>query len=135
LLIDRFSPDIYQVAFTFSLNIFDMQNRKMYFYGLNQNPPFEISPGKTPDWIRGKAILIDSELRNFITAMQLPLQSDQRFVFYLSGQSEEDDTLYERIFVPALTRNNFELQKSALWLDDRLPAHEQDQAFLLISVK
>ncbi len=134
LLIDRFSPDIYQVAFTFSLNVFDIRDKKMYFYGLNQNPPFEISPGKTPDWIKGKAILIDSELRNFITAMQIPLQPNQRFAFYLSAQSEEDN-LYERIFVPALTHNNFELQKSALWLDDRLPAEDSDQAFLLVSVK
>ena len=135
-LVDRFSPDIYQVAFTFSLNVFDLQNKRMYFYGLNQNPPFEISPGKTPDWIKGKAILIDSELRNFITAMQLPLQSNRRFVFYLTGQpSEENDSLYERVFVPALTKNNFELQKSALWLDDHLPTDTEDQALLLVSIK
>lgn len=134
-LVDRFSPDIYQVAFTFSLSVFDIKNQQMYFYGLNQNPPFEISPGKAPDWVKGKAILVDSELRNFIMAMQLPLQPYQRFVFYLAGQSEGNDSLYERVFVPALTKNNFELQKSALWLDDHLPANKEDQAFLLVSIK
>jgi DNA-binding response OmpR family regulator len=134
-LIDRFSPDIYQVAFTFSLSIFDLKQKQMYFYGLNQNTPFEISPGKEPDWIKGKAILIDSELRNFITAIRLPLHSEQRFVHYLSAQSDLNNTLYERVFIPALTQNQYDLQKSVLWLDDRLPAGKNDQAFLMVSVK
>ncbi len=134
-LIDRFSPDIYQVAFTFSLSIFDLKQKQMYFYGLNQNTPFEISPGKEPDWIKGKAILIDSELRNFITAIRLPLHSEQRFVHYLSAQSDLNNTLYERVFIPALTQNQYDLQKSVLWLDDRLPAGKNDQAFLIVSVK
>ncbi len=134
-LIDRFSPDIYQVAFTFSLSIFDLKQKQMYFYGLNQNTPFEISPGKEPDWIKGKAILIDSELRNFITAIRLPLHSEQRFVHYLSAQSDLSNTLYERVFIPALTQNQYDLQKSVLWLDDRLPAGKNDQAFLIVSVK
>ncbi len=134
-LIDRFSPDIYQVAFTFSLSIFDLKQKQMYFYGLNQNTPFEISPGKEPDWIKGKAILIDSELRNFITAIRLPLHSEQRFVHYLSAQSDLNNTLYEQVFIPALTQNQYDLQKSVLWLDDRLPAGKNDQAFLIVSVK
>ncbi len=134
-LIDRFSPDIYQVAFTFSLSIFDLKQKQMYFYGLNQNTPFEISPGKEPDWIKGKAILIDSELRNFITAIRLPLHSEQRFVHYLSAQSDLNNTLYEQVFIPALTQNQYDLQKSVLWLDDRMPAGKNDQAFLMVSVK
>ncbi len=134
ILIDRFSPDIYQVAFTFGLTIFNLQEQKIYFYGLNLNGPYEISPDKQPGWAEGEKILVDSELRNFITAFKAPVHSEQRFVLYLSGVTPVDQSAYQRIFVPALAQNEYDLQKAALRLEDTIPLNFEDQSFLIVKI-
>lgn len=133
-LIERFSPDIYQVAFTFALTVFNMQEQYMFFYGLNLDGPYEISPGRTPGWMTGKKISINSELRNFITAFQSPIHSEQRFVHFLSGSTPVDEDTYRRIFVPALSNNQYSLQKAALWLENHITSTEGDQSFLIVAI-
>ncbi len=135
MLIERFSPDIYQVAFTFAIIFVNAPAQKLYFYGLNLNGPYEISPETPPRWPNAELITIDSELRNFITAYKAPIHSDQRFVHFLAGSNPVDESVYEEIFVPGLKSNNYHLQKSALWLEENLPEQEGDQSFLIMAIK
>ncbi len=134
-LIERFSPDIYQVAFTFAIIFINAPAQKLYFYGLNLNGPYEISPDTPPRWPNAELITIDSELRNFITAYKAPIHSGQRFVHFLAGSNPVDESIYQKIFVPALKNNNYHLQKSALWLEENLPEQEGDQSFLIMAIK
>ncbi len=134
-LIERFSPDIYQVAFTFAIIFIHTPAQKLYFYGLNLNGPYEISPETPPRWPNAELITIDSELRNFITAYKAPIHSGQRFVHFLAGSNPVDESVYEKIFVPALKNNNYHLQKSALYLEENLPEQEEDQSFLIMAIK
>jgi|GEM_PF-3170787 CheY-like chemotaxis protein len=134
-LIERFSPDIYQVAFTFATIFINASAQKLYFYGLNLNGPYEISPDAPPRWPNAELITIDSELRNFITAYKAPIHSGQRFVHFLAGSNPVDESIYQKIFVPALKNNNYHLQKSALYLEENLPEQEEDQSFLIMAIK
>ncbi len=134
-LIERFSPDIYQVAFTFAITLITIPEQKLYFYGLNLNGPYEISPDAPPRWPNAELITIDSELRNFITAYKAPIHSGQRFVHFLAGSNPVDESIYQEIFVPALKSNHYHLQKSALYLEENLPEQESDQSFLIMAIK
>ncbi len=134
-LLERFSPDIYQIAFTFSLTTFDLQQNKIYFHGLHQSKPFVIENNGKADFLQGQKIEIKSELEQFITAMESEIRPGQWICLYQSEAKPVHKKVYEDLFVPALENNQFDLQKALLQLEDVIKSEEQDKSFVLIKIK
>ncbi len=134
-LLERFSPDIYRVAFTFSILGFDFTTSMMYYLGLHQSGPFAIDRQGHGYFLNGDPIPIDSEVSNFITAFETSLKPDHWIGLYLKDVRPVEEEEYRLVFTNGLKNPRPLFQEFLLSLEKEIKAEEQDKSLAVVEIK
>ncbi len=134
-MLDKFSPDVYQVAFTFGLTVLDFTTQKIYFYGLHQREPLVIFKNGQSSALSGKFIDVQSELKNFITALETDVESGTWIAWYQNDSKPVEIGALKLLIGDALEQSSFNLQQFVLMLDQQIKPAEQDVCFTVIEIK
>ena len=135
LLLEKFSPDIYQTAFTFGLTLVDFKDNEIFFYGLHQNEPLIIFPNGQSVPLAGKVIEVESELKNFINALQSKIEAKQWIVWYHNDSKPVDTEKIRNVIADALEKCNSDLQQFVLLLDQQIQPTDQDVSFSVLQIR
>ncbi len=133
-LLEKFSPDIYQVAFTFGLSCIDFNTREIIFYGLQLNEPLVIFPNGQSVPLAGKLIEVESELKSFINASQSKIEPGQWIVWYHNDSKPATTQKVKEVINDALETCNSDLQQFVLLLDQQIEPGEQDVSFSVLQI-
>jgi len=135
LLLEKFSPDIYQTAFTFGLTLFDFEKNEIFFYGLQQNELLIISPNGQSVPLAGKVIEVESELKNFINAIKTKIDVNQWIVWYYDDSKPVGTEKIRNVIADALEKCNSDLQQFVLLLDQQIQPTDQDVCFSVLRIR
>ncbi len=133
LLLEKFSPDIYPVNFTFGLTAIDFQQQLLFFYALNLTELLQILPNGKSQPVNGQQIKIESELKNFISAYQLSITPGQWIAFYQNDSKPVELEQVTKQILPALEKSGFDLQKFILQFDQQVTPTEQDVHLMVVT--
>ncbi|APF18811.1 response regulator [Caldithrix abyssi] len=134
-LLEKFSPDFYQVPFTFGLSVLNFEKQKIYFLGLHQREPLVIFKNGKSTPLSGKKIDVNSELRNFITAIETDMEHDTWIAWYQNDSKPVEIERLRTVLMDALEKSEFNLQQFVLLLDQQIKPAEQDVCFSVIEIK
>lgn len=134
-LMQKFSPDIYPVTFSFAMGWLQRQNRTLTFYGIRQKLPLimdyqggQLNPEVNPLSIKGS-------FSDMIAAHQVTVPEKSLICFYRNGMSYEQNTKQYALFADALRSVGTDPVKMIKKLEMVLPASEADQLISILKIR
>jgi DNA-binding response OmpR family regulator len=135
LILEKFSPDIYEIAFTFSLGLIDFETSRIRLYAIYQPLPFLIGPTGDGDTLTGEAIPFDSPYSEIVTAITTTLSRKSILCYYSKGVDKIPGDIYLNLYLKAFRECEFHLQRAVLQIDEALAPDEKDQLTAVIMIK
>ncbi len=134
-ILDDFSPDIYEVTFTFSVGLFPAEGKTLYWYAVHQDLPYLIGPEGAAETITGQNLDFDPRYQGLVKAITTTLPTGSMLFYYLKGtQKPDNDLLYNTIF-PTFKKHAYNLQNTMQDIDENLPSGDNDQVIAVLQVK
>ncbi len=134
-LMDRFSPDIYNVAFSFAMGRLIKAERRLEFYGIRQDLPIAVDRKGECTKLENQPLEFTGKFSGLINAQTAVLPADSSFCLYRRGIESISRQTYQTIFSAALKK---EKRFSASLLSavfDLLPDSSDDQLISLLHIK
>ncbi len=134
-LMERFSPDIYKVAFSFALGRICFEERRLDFYGIRQERPSVIH--HSGNWMRPEARVLEfsGKFANLIKAESVPLSRGASFCIYRKGIETISDTTCQNTFIPSFEAHKTVSSSLITDIFTRLPESEEDQLISVLHIK
>ncbi len=130
-VLERFSPDIYHVAFSFALGWLDSINHTMQYYSLKQDFPFLIKKDGSTERPQPVLLPYDGPHKELISAAFIECNPKEVFCFYRKGISGELPSVYGKMFAASLSKYQFRIKPAFEDILNDLPAEEDDQLVAL----
>lgn len=134
-IMDHFSPDTYNVAFTFSLGLVDKIKNRHELYAVHQPLPFIYEPGGQLFSYHGHALEFKSDYKEIISARTMDLSPGAVLCHYQNGKTAPGKKTDTRFFLNVFQNNNHELKDSLNQLQHALPKSDADQIIALLRLK
>ncbi len=132
-ILNRFSPDIFQVAFSFALGWLDSPSQTLQYFALKQDLPCLISDKgeiKIPELLM---LPYDGPYNQLITAGSVHILKNEVLCFYRKGTRSELSELYGKMFSASIVKQNFNIKSALEEIITDLPDEEDDQLISLFS--
>ncbi|MBD3226363.1 MAG: response regulator [Caldithrix sp.] len=130
---DAFSPDEYNIVFTFSLNYIHLKDMLIHSYRLKLQPPHEIDVDGNVSELRGTPKIFNSKYAKIVTSETFALHKNRFLLFHTHNQSAPPDLI--KSIIPHLKANNFELNQAAKTLTAESPFSVNDRNISLLHIK
>ncbi len=130
-ILERFSPDIYHVAFSFALGWADSASHTLQYFALKQDFPCVISVDgniKNPEPI---LLPYNGPYNQLIAAGSVAIQKDETVCFYRKGISSEISELYGKMFSASIIKKKADIKSAIEEILIDLPDEEDDQLISL----
>ena len=134
-LMERFSPDIYNVAFSFAIGRLIRDERRLDFYGIRQDLPAVANRDGKCIEPESKVLEFTGKFAGLIKAETVVLPKGASFCMYRKGIQTISNETYQNTFVPSF--KNHETVSSLLLnaVFDQLPDSEEDQLISILHIK
>jgi len=134
-LMERFSPDIYKVAFSFALGWLCKKDRSLSFYGIRQDLPMVINADGLCSTAECKPLDFTGKFAELISAQKLKLPQKSAFCFYRTGIEKVSEESYNDLFSASVKIHSVPFSESIDKIYNLLPPSKQDQLISIIQIK
>jgi len=135
LVLEKFSPDVYEIAFTFSLGLLDYETGRIRVYAIYQTLPYLIGPDGKGEVLQGEPLPFTSPYSEIVSSVTAVLLKKSILCFYSRGVDKVSADVYQNTFDNAFMESEYHLQRAILQIDESLPADEKDQLSAAIMLK
>ena len=133
-LMQRFSPDVHGVAFSFAVGWLDISTHSLSYYAFQQKPPLCMDTQGNCSQPDLETLAYNGPFADLIRAHKIVLDPDVVFCFYRLGVSNVLPELYRKMFSASLKKYNQDIIPSLSEIVSDLPLEEQDQLVCLFSL-
>lgn len=133
-VMERFSPDIYGVTFSFAIGWLQKTPRKLSYFGIRQNPPFLMDAKGNPVSLLTEALTTSGSYTNLIDAIELAIPENTILCFYRNGMVETSLEEDAKLFSKSIKTSGFHPEKIVQDIQKELPETNFDQMVSILHV-
>lgn len=134
-ILEKFSPDIYDVAVAFSVGFINFNDRNIYLYSVRQPNPYLINQYKDSAFMDGQTLDFNPKYAKIIKAVKTELEEKSILCYYRKGLHDIPESVYKERFLKTFEENDYHLQESIQKISRNLPSEENDQIIAAIQIK
>lgn len=134
LILDAFSPDIYDVAFTLSLNFVHATKSELVTFAIHQSMPVILNNKMQQLKPESLPLYYDSEYAKIIRAEKFKLPSKAALLNYHSGQNLSSGTALSELFLTHFQQPGNGFEQSVEQVFQSLKESEEDQLITAIKL-
>lgn len=134
-ILEKFSPDIYDVAVAFSIGFINFNDRNIYLYSVRQANPYLINQYKDSAFLDGQALDFNPKYAKIIKAVNTELEEKSILCYHRKGLHDIPEEVYKERFLKTFEENDYQLQESIQKISKNLPSEENDQIIAAIQIK
>lgn len=134
LILNTFSPDIYNAAFTLSLGHINAAKPEFTSFTIHQAPPIILNERNQPVHAEFLPVFYESKYAKIIKATKLKLRPKSTLVNYLSGKDLTPRSTMDELCLPHFTEEKTNVKESVEQAFSELPESEKDQLLFAVSL-
>lgn len=133
-ILDRFSPDIYDIAFTFSLGLLDIKKKNLLYYSMQQPLPLRIEKDGACSVAHGRSINFTSQYKHLIQAERIEFDSQSIFLFYQDGNNKTNKVEHLKKYITIFNKNNNNYFASIEHIAEKHDSSEKDRLIATLKI-
>ena len=132
MILDNFSPDIYDTAFTLSLGYVNAAKNEITVYAIHQSLPFVLNTDGSEFKAEASPVFYESKYARIINASKIRVPAGGMVFNYLAGKNLTTESDMESINLFSATSRYKDVSKLVNNIFENLPESERDQLIMAI---
>jgi len=132
---DQFSPDIYQVAFTFALGFVKLQAYEWTYFSFQEEWPLIISATGEKIAAQERRGNSYSAVGDLLQVSTFAMKPNETLCFYRTSEQTANPADYDALFLKAFNDKDLNLQRGLLMMDEKLAKDDYDQLVAGMALK
>ncbi len=133
-LMQKFSPDIYPVTFSFGIGWMQKKSRKLSFFGIRQNLPLIFDNGGSQLSAQVNSLPVTGSFAKIVEAYEIKIPQNCLICFYREGMSYDQDQEQKALFEQSIKAVGPHPQKILKELERTLPESVSDQLLSILQI-
>ena len=134
LILNTFSPDIYNAAFTLSMGYINAAKPELTYFSIHQATPLILSGSNKIISSDMVPVFYESKFAKIINALKIKLKPKATLINYVSGKEVTTRETMESLCLPFFTSKKNDVVESVENIFSNLPEKENDQMVLGIKL-
>lgn len=133
-LMERFSPDIYKVTFSFAIGWLQKVPRKLSFFGIRQDPPILLDSNGQSVLAETHPLPVSGPYAKLIDAVEMVIPKDTMLCFYRSGMANIPSAENADLFARSISMIGPHPVKVLKDIEQALPKSDSDQLLSILQM-